>query len=187
VVLVFAGPNGSGKTTASLGTPALGTYVNADDIQAEAGCTDLEAAQQATALREKLLAAGDDFTFETVLSTDRNLDLLRRARAAGYEIRSVFVLTVSPSLNVARVLARVAAGGRAVPEAKIRARYTRSLANLPELVALSDIAIVLDNTSDNPVQIFAKDQSGFFIEQTTDWPQGRILRLVGFSSAPVTD
>jgi predicted ABC-type ATPase len=104
--------------------------------------------------------------------------LLRRAKAAGYEIRSVFVLTASASLNVARVRARVAAGGHSVPEAKIRARHTRSLTNLPELVTLSDIAIVVDNTTDDPVQIFAKDQSGFFIEPTPDWPHDRILRLI---------
>jgi predicted ABC-type ATPase len=53
-VLVFAGPNGSGKTTATRDTPLQGAYVNADDIKAESGCTDLESAQQATALREKL-------------------------------------------------------------------------------------------------------------------------------------
>jgi predicted ABC-type ATPase len=177
-LLVFAGPNGSGKTTATRGSAIIGTYVNADDIKAESGSTDLEAAQQATAWRERLLSAGAEFTFETVLSTDRNLDLLRRAKSAGYEIRSVFVLTANPSLNAARVRARVAAGGHGVPEDKIRRRYVRSLANLPELVELSDIAIVIDNTGDDPVQIYAQDPLGVFIEPTADWSEAEIRRLV---------
>jgi predicted ABC-type ATPase len=99
----------------------------------------------------------------------------------------VFVLTASASLNVARIRARVAAGGHDVPEAKVRARYTRSLGNLPELVALSDIAIVLDNTSDTPVQIFAKDRSAVFVEPTSTWPRDRILTLTGLSPPPATN
>lgn len=33
VMLVFAGPNGSGKTTVTQSLPTFGTYVNADDIK----------------------------------------------------------------------------------------------------------------------------------------------------------
>lgn len=178
-LLVFAGPNGSGKTTATRGTPIVGTYVNADDIRVDAGCSDLEAAQAATRLREALLGHGADFTFETVLSTDRNLDLLRRAKSAGYEITSVFVLTVSASINVARVRARVSSGGHGVPEEKIRARYARSLANPPVLIGLSDVAIVIDNTGDEPAQIFARDSRGQIVNETVDWSEEQIRKLVG--------
>lgn len=52
VILVFAGPNGSGKTTVMRGLPAFGTYVNADDLKREHGLTDLEAARQAESLRK---------------------------------------------------------------------------------------------------------------------------------------
>ena len=55
VVLVFAGPNGSGKSTISEYIPHYGTYVNADDLKAEYALTDIEAAQQAEALRNMLL------------------------------------------------------------------------------------------------------------------------------------
>ena len=46
-LLVFAGPNGSGKSTVTKGLPIVGLYVNADEIKRIAGCTDLEAAQEA--------------------------------------------------------------------------------------------------------------------------------------------
>lgn len=70
VLLVFAGPNGSGKTTVTRGLPTFGTYVNADDLKKEYDLTDLEAAQQADMLRSELLDDGADFSFETVMSTE---------------------------------------------------------------------------------------------------------------------
>ncbi|MCL2785033.1 MAG: zeta toxin family protein [Propionibacteriaceae bacterium] len=178
-LLVFAGPNGSGKTTATRGASVTGVYVNADDIKSESGCSDLEAAQIAERLRESLLRAGADFTFETVLSTSRNLDLIQRAKASGYEVTSVFVLTVNVSINVARVRGRVATGGHNVPEEKIRSRYERSLANLPALANLSDTIVVIDNTGDDPVQIYARDTSGFVLKPTLDWSEQQIRQLVG--------
>ena len=50
IVLAFAGPNGSGKTTVSRSLSVFGTYINADDIKEEYGLTDLDAALQAEAL-----------------------------------------------------------------------------------------------------------------------------------------
>ena len=51
--------------------------------------TDMEAAIKAEELREKALSDKIDFTFETVLSTDRNLNLLKRAKENGYFIRGM--------------------------------------------------------------------------------------------------
>lgn len=52
IVLVFAGPNGSGKSTVTKGFDIVGEYINADEIKKIKNCSDLEAAQFATALRE---------------------------------------------------------------------------------------------------------------------------------------
>ena len=54
-------------------------------------------------IRRALLKARQDFTFETVLSTERNLFLLEEAKKNGYQICSVFVLTKDGSVNVRRV------------------------------------------------------------------------------------
>ena len=51
--------------------------------------TDMEAAIKAEELREKALSDKIDFTFETVLSTDRNINLLKRAKENGYFIRGM--------------------------------------------------------------------------------------------------
>lgn len=75
-IVVFAGPNGSGKSTVTRLAKVIEPYINADDIKKSLNCSDLEAAQKATQMREGYLEKGIGFTFETVLSTRRNLDLL---------------------------------------------------------------------------------------------------------------
>ena len=121
-VIVFAGPNGSGKTTIIGMAKTVGEYINADDIKRTTLCTDIEAAQKAEELREKMILEKKDFTFETVLSTDRNLLLLKKAKEQGYFVRCIYVLTANADINVARVSARQAIGGHGVPEDKIRSR-----------------------------------------------------------------
>lgn len=79
-VIVFAGPNGSGKSTITRMAKIAGKYINADGIKRATLCSDLEAAQKAERLRNQALDERSDFTFETVLSTERNLELLRRAK-----------------------------------------------------------------------------------------------------------
>ena len=86
-VVVFAGPNGSGKSTITDLLKPPYDYVNADEIKKHLKCTDLEAAQIAEKHREMLLESENDFSFETVLSTERNLNLLKRAKEKGYFIK----------------------------------------------------------------------------------------------------
>lgn len=95
-IIVFAGPNGSGKTTVTSLAKVIAPYINADDIKRATLCFDMEAAVKAEELREDALQKGESFTFETVLSTNRNLDLLKRAKANGYFIRcSIFMIIQS--------------------------------------------------------------------------------------------
>ena len=67
-VIVFAGPNGSGKTTITGMAKTVGEYINADDIKRTILCSDIEAAIKAEELRERMIEQRQDFTFETVLS-----------------------------------------------------------------------------------------------------------------------
>jgi predicted ABC-type ATPase len=175
-ILVFAGPNGSGKSTVTQAWEKAGLYINADDIKATRDCTDLEAAEEAERLRELCLSKRRSFTFETVLSTERNLDLLIRAKAAGFQIESVFVLTANPELNVFRVKSRELSGGHSVPPDKIRSRYTKALANISKLLALSDVFRLVDNT-DQPEILFTKDEVGQQIRPNRYWTVEAIEKL----------
>lgn len=88
------------------------------------------AAWVAELLRTSLLTARKTLTFETVMSHQSKLDFLRDAQARGFRTYLYFVATNDPNINVARVRARVAAGGHAVSAEKITERYHRSLARL---------------------------------------------------------
>ena len=175
-ILVFAGPNGSGKSTLAEAWDKTGLYINADDIKAKRGCTDLEAAQEAERLRELCYSERYSFSFETVLSTERNLDLLFRAKSAGFHIESVFVLTVDAELNVFRVRSRELSGGHGVSPDKIRSRYTKSLDNISKLLALSDVFRLVDNTS-LPESLFIKDETGEQIRPNRYWTVEAIEKL----------
>ena len=160
-VVVFAGPNGSGKTTITRMAKVVGEYINADDIKRTTLCSDLEAAIKAEELRDKMIAEQKNFTFETVLSTERNLLLLRKAKEKGYFVRSIYVLTSNVNINVARVSAREALGGHGVPENKIRSRYIKALKLVPELVDICDILHIYDNTRE-PFRSFKKRKDIFY-------------------------
>ena len=58
--MVFAGPNGSGKTTITRMAKIVGEYINADDIKRTTLCSDLEAAVKAEELREQMMKQKKD-------------------------------------------------------------------------------------------------------------------------------
>ncbi len=177
-IIVFAGPNGSGKSTITRMTTILGEYINTDDIKKATLCTDLEAAIKAEELRKKMLKEEKDFTFETVLSTDRNLKLLKKAKENGYFIRGIYILTIDANINIVRVKAREALGGHGVPEDKIRSRYTKALALIPQLVDICDILHVYDNTNE-PFRIFKKRKDIYFHWANRYWDYDKIASLTG--------
>lgn len=178
-IIVFAGPNGSGKSTVTSLAKVIPPYINADDIKRTTGCTDLEAAQLATSLREKSVESSTSFTFETVLSTERNLNLLKRAKKAGFFIRCIYVLTANVAINIMRVHSRAADGGHDVPIDKIKSRYVKALNLVPELVKVCDVMHIYDNSNERPYRIFKKRKEEIFFWENEDWDMGQIHNLVG--------
>lgn len=183
-IRVFAGPNGSGKSSITLPESILPPYINADDIKAERHCEDMEAAVIATQLREQAVAGQRSFTFETVLSTDRNMLLLERAKEAGYFIRCAFVLTVDPMLNVQRVRLRFLSGGHAVPPEKIVSRYYKSLSFIPRLRKVCDRLNIYDNTLAAPRRIFKQRGDDLTVFPFELWTEEDIIRLVSCGEPP---
>lgn len=179
-IIVYAGPNGSGKSTITRLSKTIGAYINADDIKRVNLCSDIEAAQIAESMREDALANKRDFTFETVLSTDRNLKLLQRAKKQGFFIRCIYVLTANPDINVARVHIREAQGGHGVPDDKIYSRYNKAIALIPELINTCDVLHLYDNTV-KPYRIFKKRKDQFFYWENDFWNIEQIQKLTGIS------
>lgn len=178
MVLVLAGPNGSGKSTITGYFEKAGTYTNADDIVAATGMSNEEAGLLADKMRYASIDAKEDFTFETVLSSHYKIDILKKAKEEGYFIKCVFVLTVDPAINIARVAVRVAAGGHDVAQEKIVERYYGSLANIKILMELCDILHVYDNT-DSPVRIIRKHKEDISIFPNDLWTEEKLVELIG--------
>lgn len=70
MVLVFAGPNGSGKSTITGYFEIVGRYTNADEMVRASFLSNEEAADKADELRYESIRNREDFTFETVLSSE---------------------------------------------------------------------------------------------------------------------
>lgn len=177
MLLVFAGPNGSGKSTITKLFEKVGIYTNADDIVAATGMSNEEAAKLVDEKRYASIDVKEDFTFETVLSSKYKLDILEKAKREGYFIKCVFVLTINPLVNVARVETRVASGGHDVGRDKIMKRYYKSIENIKRLMELCDILHVYDNTME-PIRIIRKHKEDVSIFPNKLWPEEEILKLL---------
>lgn len=162
-------------------------YINADSIKKAISCSDLEAAIKATEMREKLLVENKSFAFETVLSTDRNIELLKRAKEKDYFIKSYFIMTNDVSINISRVVQRVAKGGHGVPVEKILSRYDKSMNNLKQLISISDICNVYDNSNANIKRIFKKRKEYNYYNETKYWTKEKIINLTGVNNIIVKE
>lgn len=177
MVLVLAGPNGSGKSTITTFFEKVGKYTNADDIVMTTGMDNMEAAVLVDKMRYESINKKEDFTFETVLSSKYKLDILKKAKAEGYFIKCVFVLTVDPKINIARIESRVASGGHNVDSIKVIERYYKSIDNIKNLLDICDILHVYDNTEE-PKRIIRKHKDDLSIYPNEYWSEQEILKLI---------
>lgn len=177
---VFAGPNGSGKSTFTAGLTKMFNitcpYINADDIARVTGCSVKEAADKALEMKNNCIQKGTDFAFETVLSSYYNLEIIRKAKEAGFFIYCFYVITRNPEINIQRVKSRAEIGGHDVPEDKIVSRYYKALDKMKEVLPLCDIVNVYDN-SITPYRIFKKRKDAFYYQDSELWSYDDIYEL----------
>jgi predicted ABC-type ATPase len=83
---------------------------------------------------------------ETVLSSDKYLDDIARARTLGFQVGMIYVGLASSRDAVRRVALRHARGGHDVPPDKVVSRWSRSIAMLGRMVGKLDRMFVFDNT-----------------------------------------
>ena len=180
VLIIIAGPNGSGKTTITSQIMhhewlENSVYINPDQVAQErfGDWNSAEAVRQAAEYcadwRERCLADGQSMIFETVFSADDKLDFIRRAKQAGFFIRLFFVCTDSPMINAARIAGRVMKGGHDVPIAKIISRYQKSIINCKMATSIADRVYIYDNSVDGQeARILFRFADGTIIKRYTD-------------------
>lgn len=105
------------------------------------------------------------FCFETVMSHESKIELLKTAKSQGFKTYLYFLYTQSPELNVLRVKQRVAEGGHSVPEEKIRERYGRCFQVLPGALPFADRVYILDNSGEFPVLVGEGKEGGILWKQ----------------------
>lgn len=185
VLIVIAGPNGSGKT--SVTSKILqhewmedSVYINPDIVAQErfGDWNSKEAIMQAVKYceewRERCLTERNSLIFETVLSAQDKIDYIERAKKAGYFVRLFFVCTESPKINASRIAQRVMKGGHDVPITKIISRYQKSISNCKYLATIVDRAYLYDNSIDNAEQqLLLRLSDGViikrYVEQLPEW------------------
>lgn len=157
VLIVIAGPNGSGKT--SVTSKILhhewledSEYINPDNVARDIFGdwnnreSVLKAANYCNDWRERCLRQRKSLIFETVMSATDKVDFILRAKEAGFFIRLFFVSTESPIINAKRVASRVLNGGHDVPITKIISRYDKSIAHCKILSCIVDRLYIYDNS-----------------------------------------
>ncbi len=153
-LIIFAGANGSGKTTAAehlLPRLKIKEFVNADEIAR--GLSPLNPAGQAVAAGKLVLSRtaglirkGGSFAIETTLSGGHLKKIIARAKAAGYAVEMHYIFCSDININLKRIKNRVRQGGHHVPAPDVRRRYWRSLRNFEIYEALCDIMVLYDTT-----------------------------------------
>ncbi|SDB74238.1 Predicted ABC-type ATPase [Agrobacterium fabrum] len=158
--IILGGPNGSGKSSAYAKLQLDGVWINADEIAKElTGTGDGRAAAMAAgraAIRKlaDMIATKTSFIYETTLSSQQAVNLMRDAKAAGFSVGLYYVALDSIETNVERVKQRVEAGGHDIPQADIRRRYAGSLDKLAAALTYADEALLMDNSGLEPHEVF---------------------------------
>jgi predicted ABC-type ATPase len=173
-VIVLAGPNGSGKTTAApkLLPDVLGVveFVNADTIAQGLAAfgpelVGLEAGAIMLSRLRQLANQRRNFAFETTLAGRSLAPWLARLVQDGYDFHLVYLWLPSPDLAVARVADRVRMGGHYIPEETIRRRYHAGLRNLFRLyMPLATRWQLVDNSRETEMRLIAKGTAPSAVE-----------------------
>jgi predicted ABC-type ATPase len=159
-IFVIAGPNGAGKSTAArtLLPDFLNCveFVNADDIARGLSAfrpekVAFQAGRMMLRRLDELARQRVNFAFETTLSSRTFAHWLRQRQAEQFDVHLLYLWLPSPDLALARVAARVQAGGHGLPETDIRRRYRRGRDNFLDLfLPLANSWEVYDNSKSEP-------------------------------------
>ncbi|KRE51071.1 hypothetical protein ASG85_19135 [Paenibacillus sp. Soil724D2] len=155
VMYVFAGNNGSGKSTIrNLIIDRLGVSVNIDpdSIARRIDAVNPEnyrvsAGKESIRLARDCILHKRDFSIETTLSGGHVLRQMQEAKQNGFLVTMFYVGLGDPKLNIERVAARVRNGGHHIPSSDILKRHVTSIQNLLKHLELIDHLFVIDNSN----------------------------------------
>ena len=180
-LFIISGCNGSGKTTASYTVlPELlecSEFINSDEFAkalspSRPESASIQAGRYMLIKMQDLFRKRADFGIESTLATRSLLKTIHSAQELGYSVTVLYLWLPSPEMALARVQARVAAGGHDILEDTVRRRYFAGLRNFfREYRPVCNSWILADNTAP-PFRIIAEGSSrGDFIHDEALYQQ----------------
>lgn len=172
VMFVFAGNNGSGKSTIrNLIIDRLGISVNVDPDSLARRLDNenpekyrVSAGKDAIKLVRECIKNKRDFSIETTLAGGNAIRQMQEAKDNGFEVIMFYVGLGDYRLNIDRVAARVKNGGHDIPTEDIIRRDQTSMKNLLAHLYLLDHLIVIDNSDLDGVIVLEADVNHNVIE-----------------------
>lgn len=165
-MFVFAGNNGSGKSTIrNLIVDRIGVSINIDaDVLARAIDAEQPERHKVSAGKKAIKIARDcirnkrDFSIETTLAGGNVIRQMREAKEYGFEVVMFYVGLGDYHLNIERVAARVKNGGHHIPSEDIIRRHHTSIENLLAHLDLIDYLVLIDNSESGGKIVLEADQ-----------------------------
>jgi predicted ABC-type ATPase len=161
---IISGCNGAGKTTASFNIlPEILSckeFVNADEIARgispfQPEKVAVEAGRLMLNRISELMEDGEDFAFETTLSTRSYKNRIIEAQLKGYFVTLIYYWLETPQLAEKRVELRVKEGGHNIPKDVINRRYLKGIQNLFNIyIPVCDYTMIFDNSKPEPVLVY---------------------------------
>ena len=178
MMYVFAGNNGSGKSTfRSLLIDKLGIEINIDPDAIARRLDPLNPESKRLAAGRKVLELVSEcinerksFSIETTLSGNNAIKQIKEAKDNGFEVTMFFLGLKDVNKNIERVALRVKNGGHDIPTKDILRRHTRSLENLIQNIEHVDNLLIVDN-SNLDGELIIETSQGFITYQSNHVPQ----------------
>lgn len=153
-MLLVGGPQGSGKSTFFPVSDTGHDSFNVDDERKRlnrGSSQNIPQVVQRAATRayegfiESHIESARSFAVEVTLGRDVTFDQAKRARAAGFSVRLVYI-AAELGQCIERMAGRVEAGGHGVPVAVLRRTHAASMRNLSRAIREFDVVEVFDNS-----------------------------------------
>jgi len=136
--------------------------------------------QEGKRLLEEAVATRRCYAFETTLGGGTITALLEKAADVGFDVWVWYIGLETPDRCIARVQARVAAGGHPIPEAKIRERFVKSPLNLIRLLPRLARLLLFDNTTEGNPCAGKRPRPKLLL----DMEHGKIIRTCNLRRVP---
>lgn len=186
ILMIFAGPNGSGKTTFYEAIKAQNSnqddialvnpdviakqmandlnFANVNELPKELKTrVDIGAARSAIEYRDKLIEEKQSLIIETTASASSILKLMDKAQGLGYKVIVNYLMLQHPQLNISRIAARVKKGAHYVEPEIVCRRYYKARDLIADICIHADQFNLYDNSGKKPAKLITKHENKIFV------------------------